>query len=380
MFQYLPRVLLGAMVGGGMLGNSGIVAAMEEDGRDYGTTHVAEKNHVVTRVVHQFPRPTWLENIAALSTGHLLTGTLGSHAELHLINPETNTATLLHNFTQQNSVFGFRELEPDVWAVVSSNYSTTTGAEHGGSVLWRVDLRERVKNIDEGSSDVVKVDKMIDLKDAGVSNGLAVVNPRTVLIADSIKGNIGRIVLPASEGEKAKYDVLIEDATVQIGNTNPDVPLGVNGLAYHAPYLYFSNCNRGLVARVAIDAETAAPSSAVEVVSDDVPVPDDLVVSPDGKTAYVARFWSNTLEKIALPGTEGAGGKPEVVVGAQGSTVVAGPTAVTWGRGKKDQRVLYVSTNGGVGEGDMKFLEGGKIVAVYLDGVACEGNGRRGEL
>jgi hypothetical protein len=135
----------------------------------------------IPRVVHEFPNPTWLENMAATRNGSLLTGVLSETAALHLIDPFAspssprngtygnvgNVDTLLHTFPSANSVFGISELEPDVFAVATGYYSATTGPTLNSSSLWSIDLSP----LSSALPPVVK--KIVDLKDAKVANGIA---------------------------------------------------------------------------------------------------------------------------------------------------------------------------------------------------------------
>ncbi|KAF2639400.1 hypothetical protein P280DRAFT_470768 [Massarina eburnea CBS 473.64] len=316
---------------------------------------------VVTRVVYQFPKPTWLENIATLRNGTLITGILGSSAEVHLVDPTTNTASLLHSFSGFNSVLGITELDTDIWAVITANYSPTDGPTLGSGVVWKIDLQ---------NSDV-KVDKIIELKDAGMANGLTTLNPQTLLFADSFHGNIGRVTL--SPNGSATYTVALTGTNLD-ANPNGTMPLGANGLKYAAPFLYWTNTWESRFVRAPIDAQTGERVGEDEVLDEEQGVYDDLVVARDGKTAYVVRPYAKTLVEIALPVKKGEkAGAPRFVVGGTGSTVLPGATAATFGRGS-DRGVLYVSTQGGnTGDnGEGVTLEGGKIVAVYLNGVgAC---------
>ena len=81
------------------------------------------------RTVHQFPNPTWVENIASTRNGSILAGLLGSApAQLHIIDPFSNTtdSTLLHEFAYSNSIFGITEYDTDIFAVAAGNFSAKT--------------------------------------------------------------------------------------------------------------------------------------------------------------------------------------------------------------------------------------------------------------
>lgn len=289
---------------------------------------------------------------------HHLSGHLGEYGELHLIHPNTNTASLLHNFTSQgyNSIAGIAELSDDIWTVVTSNYTRTGGPQLGSSAIWTVDVSQH------GNA---TVEKLIELPDAGMANGMAAVNDKTILFADSFHGNIGRVSIAANGS--ATYDVALESPNL-VGNDSAPMSIGANGLKYHAPYLYWTQSWAGIVARAPIDATTGLRTGDDEILATEQYVADDLEVSPDGQTVYVTRPWAKTIVRIALPKKGGKPGEPQVILGGGGINVVAGVSAAKFGRGKKDKNVLYVNTSGGNIEDDGKgeVIEGGKVVAVYL--------------
>jgi hypothetical protein len=81
------------------------------------------------RTIHEFPNPTWVENIASTRNGSILAGVIGSApAQLHIIDASSNTtdSTLLHEFAYSNSIFGITEYETDVFAVAAGNFSAKT--------------------------------------------------------------------------------------------------------------------------------------------------------------------------------------------------------------------------------------------------------------
>jgi hypothetical protein len=287
---------------------------------------------------------------------------LGTSAELYLIHPKTNTASLLYNFTDQgyNSVTGITELRDDVWTLVTSNFTRTSGAQLGSAALWTVD----VSQTQYGGG--VKVEKLLDLPTTGFPNGLAAINDKTLLFTDSLKGNIGRVSLDANS--TATYSVAIESPDLAINETSTPLPVGANGLKYRAPYIYWTQTWSGLVVRAPISPITGQRTGNDEILATGQYIPDDIVVSSDGKMLYITRPYAKTLVGVALPVDGGEAGEPKVLLGGQGSTVIPGAAAAIFGRGENDKNVLYVSTSGGFtgDDGDGEILEGGKVVAVHL--------------
>jgi len=304
------------------------------------------------RIVYQFPNPTWLESIAATRNGSLLTGVLGSTssgAALHLVDPfSTANAsapanTLLYTFPDANSVFGISELEPDVYAVATGIYSTTTGATEGSSSLWTIDLNTIC------ASGTPSVRKVADLKDTKVINGIAVLNKDTVLVADSFGGSIISVdVLTGS------YKILHNDITLA-ENMTAAIPIGVNGLKYLAPNLYYTNTQLG-VFRVRVDPSTGAATSPYTKLAS-LDAPDDIAVTDDG-TVFVARPLGDAVERVGRDGSTAVVAEKESVRGV---------TGVTLGRTWRDRSVVYACTFGGYAENGEGFAEGGKIVAIQMD-------------
>lgn len=314
-----------------------------------------------TRLVFQFPKPTWLENIASTRSGHLLTGVLGaSPASLHVIDPfnasDSNKTTLLHTFPETNSVFGISEYAPDLFAVATGNYSPSTGTTKGSYSVWSVDVRH-LSSCDN-SSTAAQVRKIADVPNLDVINGIAALNKDAVLLADSFAGTVVR--LDISNG---KYETVIEHPSTAFAPM-----LGINGMkvlhATNPPTLFYSNTQLNATFSAPIDSQTGKLAGEVVTVAQNQHAPDDLAVTDDG-TVLFARPYAGTLSKAK------AGEKVEIVAGAEGSSLIQGATSVTLGRTYKDRNVAYVATLGGF-NADGSFAEGGKIVAVELSGKASE--------
>lgn len=101
-------------------------------------------------LIHQFPDPTWVENIAVRKNGHLLV-TIVISPELYLIDPLTSsldptsnkTATLIHSFAPSfAAVLGITETQPDQFYVVVGNLSLAPplNAGLGTYTFWSVNL------------------------------------------------------------------------------------------------------------------------------------------------------------------------------------------------------------------------------------------------
>ncbi|KAJ4297639.1 hypothetical protein N0V90_005533 [Kalmusia sp. IMI 367209] len=300
------------------------------------------------RTVFQFPKPTWLENIATTRSGHLLTGVLGSApATLHVVDPVAPTNdTLLHSFQGVDSVFGISEYAPDHFAVATGNYSPATGATKGTYAVWSVDVSQ--VNGTRGS----KVEKIADLDEMEVINGLAALNEKSVLLADSFAGVVVRL-----DVKNGHYETVINHTSTAFAK-----PLGVNGLKVlhttNPPTLFYTNSQLNATFSAPINAHTGRLAGPVTTLAENRPVPDDIAVTDDG-TAFFAQPYQGTLTRVRK------GVEAVIVAGAEGSSVLAGATSVTLGRSYKDRGVVYAATMGGFAA-DGSYAEGGKIVAVDL--------------
>ena len=326
------------------------------------------------RVVHQFPNPTWVENIASTRNGSILAGVLGSApAQLHIIDPFSNNAgnTLLYEFAYTNSIFGIAEYETDIFAVAAGNFSaaTSNGKKYpyikvdgshqiyilgtGDANIWSVDLRCGI------TKSSIKVKKIAYLKNAQI-NGLAALNSDTLLFTDSWAGNIRKVDI-----RTGKYEVVIQDATTA-NNVSTPLPLGANGLkivpsspvpsSNSNPTLYFSNLQLGTAHKVQVDARTGRPKGRVVTLATGLGIVDDLAVTDDG-AVFLARDAANDVARISADG--------EVAFVSDDEVKILGPTSAVLGRTYKDRGILYVSDVGGQ-QADGTFLQGGRVLAVSL--------------
>ncbi|KAK3215271.1 hypothetical protein GRF29_19g2759190 [Pseudopithomyces chartarum] len=308
-----------------------------------------------TRLVFQFPKPTWLENIATTRTGHLLTGIINkAPAELHVIDPFTASnsinTTLLHSFPGVNSIFGISEYAPDHFAVATGNYSPTTGPTAGTYAVWSVDVSHLSNH---STSATVKVRKIADVKDLSVINGVAALNEDAILLADSFAGSIIRLDI-----KSGKHKTVINHPSTAFAPM-----LGVNGLkVLHStdpPTIYYTNTQLNATFSAPINRKTGKLIGNVTTVVENEVAPDDLAVTDDGMV-FFARPFAGMFVRAR------AGEKAVVVAGAEGSSVLGGVTSVTLGRRYNDRGVAYVATMGGFNADGSYYAEGGKIVAVDL--------------
>lgn len=301
----------------------------------------------LTQLVHQFDNGTWVENIASKSNGNLLV-TLLDRPELHEIDPRTpNTTRLIHSFSGYTSLFGISETSKDVFAVASGNFSSAKGPIAGSFAIWKVAL---------GRQGEAEVSKVVDMPDAVFLNGMTSLPAPSlgVLVSDSTRGVVYRVDVATGQ-----YSVALQDETF-LPSHNASLPIGINGIRLHAQHLYYSNTFRQLFGRIPINTTTGAASGTYEIIGTEFMV-DDFAVDEQDHT-YAAAGFVNEVFKIAQHG------KTRLVVGKTNSSSVLGATSAVFGRTWLDKDVLYITTSGGQASAlDGLSIEGGKVVALFLD-------------
>jgi hypothetical protein len=301
-----------------------------------------------TKLVHQFPLPTWIENLAVRQNGQILVTILTS-PELYLIDPSNpSQAILVHKFPDVSSVTGIIEVEPDIFYVAVGNFNLQTVSSEAGSYsTWEVDLRDFTS---QDSKAVLT--HIMKLPDSGLPNGFALLPTAigTFLFADSEVGAVWKVDVRTRTHEIA---VQVDEMKAP---PPPDMPLGINGIKIQDGHLYWTNTGKKLFCRIMIDHNGKAIGET-EILAKDTLV-DDFVFDKKGN-AWLAQ---NVLNTVGVMKPDG------VVVTAAGKTdqlTVAGGTACQFGRREEDEHVLYLTTTGALAApiGGTQ-IEGGKVVAI----------------
>ncbi|KAL8996970.1 MAG: hypothetical protein Q9188_006441 [Gyalolechia gomerana] len=301
------------------------------------------------RTVHEFPKGTWIENVAIRSTSSIL-ATLATAPELYQISPLSRySPVLIHSFAGYSTLLGITETYPDIFYVAAGNFSfQTMAATPGSSSLFEVDFNafSRTKNIP------AKVRKIADLPDAGFLNGAVTLNSTNgdILIADSAAGALWKVNV----------------RTGAVTNVIPDEPLlkpipgrmpemGINGVHIRDGVLYFTSTNQGILGRVPLNADGTAAGPATSIASG-LPA-DDFTLDAKGQ-AYLFINIHNQVAKVAVPG-----GEATVLAGSEADlSTIAGPSSGAFGRTVLDKTSLYVGSNGGIpGYSGGNFTVGGRI-------------------
>lgn len=304
-------------------------------------------------VVHEFPSGTWVENLAVRSCGFILV-TLVTSPDIYQIDPSQKTAPILvHSFTAYQSLVGIAELYPDIFYVVAGN-TTFLAGNTSAPIAWAI----YELDITKGPT-AAKTAKIADFPNAQILNGVTALSKEagTILVADTGTGVAYRL-----DVRTGKADVVIDDPTMKEGPVSP-FRIGVNGLKMRNGELYFTNTEQGLLVRIPIKANGVAAGPPV-VLSRDVLGADDFTLDPVGN-AFITVYPENNLAFV-----DSNGGKKTILAGAplQEPWVLAGPTAVQFGRLSGDRKSLYITTSAGLAFGVNNATLGGTLSRVDLKG------------
>lgn len=301
-------------------------------------------------VIHQFPKPTWVENLAIRSdSSNDILCTIFTTPDLYLVDPSTGSATLLHSFPSILGLLGIAQIGHDIFYVAGGNFSLTTLVSTPGSfAVWEVDIR----GYDEHGVDGVKVNKIVDIKEAMLLNGATRLDSasKILLIADSFLGGVWEV-----DVEKGTYKLGIVMAEMK-PTSGPGFSIGVNGIKVKDGYLYFDNTAQETLSRIAIDPGSGTVSGAAEVLASGIE-PDDFVFGK-GDLIWIAQNSLNTISVLLKNGTV------VNVAGSSNSLAVPGPSACEFGWEDK----LYCSATGGLVSQVNGMFVGGEILEIDTEG------------
>jgi hypothetical protein len=322
-------------------------------------------------LIHQFPNPTWVENIAIRKTGQLLLTVITSPS-LFLVDPTTSalnptsssTATLIHSFSPELSVLGIAETTPDNFYVIVGNISLSPlNPGLGTYTVFSVNLQSYNSTFNTGS--VIK--EVTALTQASLLNGMSTLSTSQglLLAADSVKGALWLVDTTSST-----YSLLLQEPEMAPPNS-PGLVLGINGVHVlplssneDIVYIYFDNQGTSTFYRLLFSLSKMQKIGNVEIVKGNVTV-DDFALDVEGGVAYLAGSADNALLRVGIDG-----GEVEILYGGLNETALPGPTSVAIGRGSGGGKggTVYVTTNGGLlAPVNGNFTEGGKVVAVDVD-------------
>ncbi|KAH8684242.1 hypothetical protein BGZ60DRAFT_397090 [Tricladium varicosporioides] len=316
------------------------------------SNNIAKRQVAPTRIIHQFPDLTWVENIRIRQNGQFIV-TLATAPEAYIIDPNivstnatsTSGVNLLHSFMPYNALLGITEVHPDQFFVVAGNFSVAIGDVGTGTYsIWSLDLRKY-----NPSSNTGIATKLISpFPNAGLLNGIDTLDAskNLIVIADSTKGYIWLLNVETGENR------ILLDLPELKPAPGSKISLGVNGLKVlhqgEIAYIYFSNDALSILARVPISLSTITQSGPVQILNNGTAI-DDFALDPKNGVMYLAGQSTNTVLKLPL-----TGGSYETMANA---TSVLGPTDAAIGRTREQEGKVYVTTSG-------LLRTGGKVVEV----------------
>ncbi|KAG8533540.1 uncharacterized protein KY384_001280 [Bacidia gigantensis] len=218
---------------------------------------------IPTKLIYQFPNGTWLENLAVRPDNSILTTVLTS-PDLYLVQPSSSSPDprLIHHFASHNALLGITELAPYDYQVVATNYSSSTSTTTpGSSAIYRVYFPPPHPDTHPYSSKA-SITLTTRLPSIGLPNGLATLNTHTILVADSIKGQVLAIDTTTGVSTLAISDPLFAPTTSTF-------QIGVNGIKVHSATctLFFTNSQQKIFGRIPIDIETGKATGAASIIA-----------------------------------------------------------------------------------------------------------------
>ena len=317
--------------------------------------------------IYQFPNNTWVENLAIRSNGNVLVSLISS-PEIWQICPETQSAELVYTFPNAVSAMGIAEMREDIFVVSVGIFNYVTGAEEVGSWgVWEVDFAHSKSSgeVGKGRHGVgeeghherkARVRKVLGIPEAIFLNGATALPSQSesglVLIADSGLGVIWRV-----DTHAGSYSIALEDPAFK-ANASAPRKIGVNGVHYYDGYIYSSNTfSTPILARTPISLE-GWPTGPLEVFAESAEFAvnggaytDEFALDREGNVWLASA--SSVLVKIDKDGGQ------SVIAGGADSKVLLGGTSAAFGRTVETKDVLYVSTNGGLGNPPLGVVGGG---------------------
>lgn len=318
------------------------------------------------KVIYQFPQDigtSWLEGVLVRDNGDLLLTTITPSASIYTLSrPWDAEPKITSNITLPNHLTGalsLADLGRNKYAVAAAKFHDLVYLKNHTSEVWLLDLNNPEKP---------KYHHVASMPEAGELNDMVVLNNDSsgdinILVADATYGRIWKVSMSTGE-----YSVWLSTPEMKpVPGTLPG-PFGINGLRYGTDgYLYFTNTNTHTISRIRPRADGSANREDVEYVLE---IPGVLGLDSFAIDKH-NRLWvaSNFDNKLILVERRGHSWKSQVVLGGSTKHIVAGDTAVAFGRGKEEDSMLYVVTSGALVQVPPNdFKEPAKVVRVDVSG------------
>jgi alkylhydroperoxidase family enzyme len=294
--------------------------------------------------VATFPPQFFLENLV-MRADHSLLITVLNRGELWYVPPVDEAPPvepgLLFDFPKNGrgqNASGIVEVEPDVFYLASGNWYTS-----GECYLYRLDLRGW-----KPGSNVVPELVFEFPKAARSLNGMCLIAPKVLLVADSFAGLIRRVDLDADGGRPQAREWLAHVSMGYFpGALKPEQP-GVNSVRFAAKTnaLYYTATAKKLFMRVQVDLQTHEATGEPELIVAGR-MGDDFCIDEDSEVLYLTTHRQNTIDRVSMNPARNSG-FTQSVAGDPYTEELIGPTSGIWGRGAGEYgRVAYFLSDGG---------------------------------
>ncbi|KAG9231347.1 hypothetical protein BJ875DRAFT_469758 [Amylocarpus encephaloides] len=281
------------------------------------------------KVSQEFPKGSEIENMALRPCGSVLANVYTTPTIFEVPVIPNAKPKLIYTFQNAKGVSSIAySSTPDEYFVVTGNFSFQTFSPTPNS--YAIHRLSFDKHTDKPTSR-----KLAQLDAIAQPNGIThVPNTPYVLIADCRAGFVFRFNPKTLELTKYFDHPLLKP----VGDI---VLFGVNGIKLSRGYLYFSNTNQQLVARIKASGKEASLVGNPEVVATGLPVDDFIVDNHNGDLYLTANGDSNTLSVV----NKDTGLTPRILYGGLNSTDLLFPTAAIWAK-RAEGQLLIVSNSG----------------------------------
>lgn len=315
-----------------------------------------------THTIYEFPKGNYIENLAVRANGQILVNPL-TLPQLWLVDPHLpGEGFIVHNFSEILGLSGIVEYQPDVFAVLTGNFSIETGDPGAGTwAIWSIDLGG--VHVTSNASTIEQppqVSKIVDIPEATFLNGLSVLSgseQQHLIVGDVKTGEIYSVDVDTGE-----YAVVINNTYTSPATVYAFGAAATDGIKVRDEgVLYFSNFGQGTLISVPLNQADGRPVGDFKTVAT-ILTPedqwDDFTFDCDGNV-WMTAGGANTIQKISPEG------EVETIAGNLNSTAIAEPTSTKFGRRENDADVLYVTTAGGEATPvDGGITIGGQVVAI----------------
>lgn len=301
-------------------------------------------------ITADFPLGPEVENLALRPSGSAL-ATVYTFPHIYEVDvAEYSIPRLLHTFHDTNGACGITaSSEPDVYFVLTGNFSFETfNPEPESYAIHRL-------SFDKCGKAVVK--ELSPLAIAQPNGMINVPNTPFVLIADSRGGFVYRFNIETLQLTTYFDDPLLKPKPIQ------GVVFGVNGVKLSNGFLYFSNTNRQIVARIKATGTEKRLEGSPDIVAVRTPV-DDFTVDDITGDIYIAQ--QGAASGLGFVSRVAYGSQPKTIVGGPNSTTLLDPTAAIWAKDAMG-KTLIVSVTGGFEQFvTADYTGGAKLTVVHL--------------